>query len=175
MYCSNCGNQIYENDKFCRKCGKPVANNNNSEDDTAKYISNKENIVPIGNGMAWILAFFPAIYVAAYFIAYTIIDAMTPYYVVGDVLGVVLMIIILIVSCVLANSDKKKVFPQNAGDDGYLSTGELVITMLLLWVIMVPIYLYKRTKITGQTKSYFVVAIIVYALLVIYELMQFTL
>ena len=47
-YCSNCGNQITEKDKFCSECGFAVNNQNNTEiekqmmlDDKAQITQNK--------------------------------------------------------------------------------------------------------------------------------------
>ena len=43
MYCSNCGNKIEEDEKFCGKCGQPVSNNIEVNNTTKPHIKIKFN------------------------------------------------------------------------------------------------------------------------------------
>ena len=47
MYCSNCGNKIEEDEKFCGKCGQPVSNNIEVNNTTKPTYKNK--IQPFDN------------------------------------------------------------------------------------------------------------------------------
>ncbi len=136
-FCRECGNEYIETDQFCKKCGYQLKNEENVKSD---FLNDKK----ISNTIIWWVAFMPLIGLSIENAGSILFN--TP---ISNLWWITL--ILNIVLCYIDERKIKKIYPE--------------IPLMREWVLLIPVYLFKRAKALKQTMAYFIVWIVMFAII----------
>jgi len=145
-YCPGCGQELLKNTNFCHNCGYKFKK---EEMNQSAFESQKISTVPYTSNIFLVLLFIG--WFLFFIIGFTLLTLL-PYmsifymdfYAVIAILSFLIGFLIWIVSIFAVYFDAKNI---NAGEISGDSPGLWALGVLLLWIIVYPLYLYKRKRI----------------------------